>query len=259
MDDPTRAANLEQKTHALVALSNILGAEQRGLAILGEGNTSTRLSEETFLVKASGSSLGTLTRDDIVEARSAPLLAMLGRDDLSDQAVEDELFGARVDPAAKKPSIEALFHAYLLSLPGISFVGHTHPLSVNAILCTAQAPPFATHRYFPDEVVCCGPSSLLIPYMDPGLRLAQAIRKGVIGFMQERGIPPRVILLASHGVITLGATSQAVLGAMLMTDKAARIFTAAAALGGSTPMPQADVDRIANRLDEHYRQRALQL
>src|SRR5947209_19427407 len=71
---------LSGKKEALLALSHELGAEHRELAILGEGNTSAKLSGETFLVKASGSSLGTLGAADLVECRSAPLLAMIDSD-----------------------------------------------------------------------------------------------------------------------------------------------------------------------------------
>ena len=44
-----------EKLTALLHLSRELGNPQRPLAILGENNTSARLSDKTFLVKASGS------------------------------------------------------------------------------------------------------------------------------------------------------------------------------------------------------------
>ena len=44
----------------LLTLSHEIGREDRGLAILGEGNTSVRLSDDAFAVKASGTCLGTL-------------------------------------------------------------------------------------------------------------------------------------------------------------------------------------------------------
>jgi rhamnose utilization protein RhaD (predicted bifunctional aldolase and dehydrogenase) len=160
----------------LTSLCHELGAEHRKLAILGEGNASARLSRDTFLVKASGSSLGTLGETDLVECRFAPLLAMLDRTDLTDQQIEDELFACRVHPNAKKPSVEALFHALLLSIEGIAWVGHTHPISVNQVLCSDRARDFATRSLFPDQIVCCGIASVFIPYTDPGLKLAQAIR-----------------------------------------------------------------------------------
>ena len=251
--------NISEKHAALIALSHDLGAEHRDLAILGEGNTSAKIDEKTFIVKASGSSLGTLAEGDIVECRFAPLLSMLKREDLTDEQIEEGLFGSRVDASAKKPSVEALFHACLLSLPGIAFVGHTHSVSVNQILCTARARDFATKRLFPDEIVCCGVESVFIPYTDPGLKLSQSIHAETTAFIQKHGVPPRVILLENHGIITLGASPQAVKAAMFMAKKAAMIFVGAAALGGPRFLSDADVHRIANRIDEHYRQRALKL
>ena len=243
----------------LVALSHDLGAEGRGLAILGEGNTSARHSDETFMVKASGSSLGSLTEADLTECRFAPLLAMLDRDDLSDKEVDDGLFACRVDPLAKKPSVEALFHAYLLGLPEMNFVGHTHPLHINQILCSPRALEFATQKLFPDDIVCCGPASVLVPYTDPGLRLAQIIRRETMRFIEDLGIPPRVILLENHGIITLGRSPDGVKAAMLMAEKSARIFIGAAALGGPQFLSEENVSRIGGRPDEHHRQRVLKL
>ena len=61
-------------------------------------------------------------------------------------------------------------------LPGIEFVGHTHAPAVNSILCSPRAREFAVKRIFPDEIVCCDVASVFVPYTDPGLKLAQAIR-----------------------------------------------------------------------------------
>jgi len=221
----------DQTRRALLDLSRDLGAEQRRLAILGEGNTSTRATDETFFVKASGCSLGSLKDDDLVECRLEPLLALLDRDDAEAAEVDAILLSSRGDSSAKKPSVEALFHAYLLSLPGIRFVGHTHPIAVNALLCSPRAQEYAHGRIFPDEIVCCGRRSVFVPYTDPGLRLAQAIRRETTPFLEQYGLP-RVILLQSHGLITLGASPEAVKASMAMAVKAAEIFAGAARLGG---------------------------
>lgn len=244
---------------AMLELSHFVGQEDRDLAILGEGNTSAKIDQETFLVKASGSCLETLGEDDAVACRFDALLPMLEQTDISDQEIEDRLLACRVDSNAKKPSVETLFHAYLLSLPDAEFVGHTHSIAVNQILCSPLAKKFATNRLFPDEVVCCGTRSVFVPYVDPGLTLSKAIREKTQAFMDETGSPPRVILLQNHGLITIGKTPGAVKAAMLMAHKAAQIFVGAAALGGPVFMSDADVDRIANRIDEHYRQKALKL
>ncbi len=243
----------------LLTLSHELGREDRGLAMLGEGNTSLRLGPDTFAVKASGTCLGTLRKEDTVECRFSALLPLLERDSMTDQQVDDALMAARVDPRAKKPSVEAVFHAYLLSLPGINFVGHAHATTVNQILCSTRAGDFAERRMFPDEIVCCSTASVFVPYTDPGLKLSQTIRRQTEAFIKKHQRQPRVILMQNHGVITLGGTWQSVLSAMLMAEKAAKIFVGAAALGGPVFFTADNVARIAGRPDEAYRQRALNL
>ena len=243
----------------LLTLSHELGREDRGLAMLGEGNTSARLSDETFLVKASGTCLGTLKEDDVVECRLSALLPMLEKDSLTDQQVDDALLASRVNSKAKKPSVEAVFHAYLLSLPGIKFIGHAHATTVNQILCSPRAQDFAVNRMFPDEIVCCSVASVFVPYTDPGLKLAQTIRRQTEAFVKQHQRQPRVILMQNHGIITLGGTWQAVLTAMLMAEKAAKVFVGAAALGGPVFFSGENIARIAGRPDEAYRQRALKM
>jgi rhamnose utilization protein RhaD (predicted bifunctional aldolase and dehydrogenase) len=243
----------------LLTLSHELGREERGLAILGEGNTSARVGDDTFFVKASGTCLGTLKEEDAVECRLSALLPLLEKDSLTDQQIDDALLAARVDSKAKKPSVEAVFHAYLVSLPGIKFVGHVHAIAVNQILCSPRARDFAGHRIFPDEIVCCSTASVFVPYTDPGVKLAQVIRRETEAFIKKQQRQPRIILMQNHGVIALGATWQAVLTAMLMAEKAAKIFVGAAALGGPVFMSDAHVQRIAGRPDEAYRQRELKM
>ncbi len=253
---PTPASPLA----ALLKLSHELGREERRLAILGEGNTSARVSADTFVVKASGSNLATLSEAGVTECHFPNLAALLAKKSLLDTAIDEALFAARVDPKAKKPSVEAVFHAYLLTLPGVNFVGHTHPIAVNQVLCSKFARAFAKRRLFPDEIVCCGVESVFVPYTDPGLKLAQAIRNAVVAYIKRLSRPPRVILLENHGFIALGPTPGAVLAATLMGAKSAEIFAGATAIGGAPKfLTPAQVTRIAVRPDEHYRQKALGL
>jgi rhamnose utilization protein RhaD (predicted bifunctional aldolase and dehydrogenase) len=241
----------------LLSLSHEFGS--RGLVILGEGNVSGRLSESTFLVKASGTSLETLVEGNLTECRFDRLLPFLDDKPVSDPEVETGLLAGRVDPGALKPSVETFFHAFLLSLPDVRFVGHTHPIAVNQILCSSHAREFTRQRQCPDEVVCCGPVSLLIPYVDPGLALAKKIRDELATFQEQHGKPPRVILLENHGVITLGSSMQAVRAAMLMTVKAAEIYVGAQRLGNIAHLPAKEVTRIESRQDEEYRRKMLRI
>lgn len=255
-----RPADAPSTTESLLRLAHELGREERKLAILGEGNVSARVSTETFAVKASGSNLATLSPLGVSECRFADLLRLLDAKSMGDTAIDDALLAARVEATAKKPSVEAIFHAYLLTLPGVNFVGHTHPIAVNQILCSKLARTFAKRRLFPDEIVCCGVESVFVPYLDPGLKLAQGICAAVLAYIKRLSRPPRVILLENHGFIALGGTPESVLAATLMGTKAAEIFVGAAAIDQRpTFLTPAQVMRIAGRPDEHYRQKALGL
>lgn len=245
-------------TSKLIGLCHELGREERGMAILGEGNASARIDEETFLVKASGHCLGTLGESGLTRCRFSTLLPLL-EGSWSDSDVERLLMESRTDESAAKPSVEGLFHAYLLSLPGVSFVGHVHAIAVNQILCSPRAEEYASKRTFPDEIVCCGTESVLVPYTDPGVHLARAIAAGVKEFMERHGETPRIILLQNHGLIALGGSPNAVLASLLMAEKAAKIFVGAATLGGPVFLTPESVARISGRSDEHYRRKVLKL
>ena len=244
---------------ALLELSHQLGDEKRGLAILGEGNTSARLDDDLFAVKASGSSLHNLAPEGIARCHLSRVLELFERPDITDDATEAALLAARAFESDRKPSTEALFHAYLLTLPNVNFVGHTHPLRVNALACSPRAAEFAGKRLFPDEIVCCGARSVLVPYVNPGVPLARAIRDAVEQFRADFGAVPRLILLRNHGLIALGATPQAVLATTLMAEKAATIWQGAAALGGPTFLSDEQVEYIAGWNAEAYRQKVLKL
>lgn len=243
----------------LVSLSRELGREDRQLAILGEGNTSTLLDGGRFAVKASGACLASLQPEDVTVCDRTALLGLLDQKHLTDAQVNDALLASRVDAKAKKPSIESVFHAWLLTLEGVRFVGHTHPLTVNQVLCSPRARDFSERRMFPDEVVVCGASSVFVPYTDPGLPLAREIRDRTRTYLEKQGFPPRLILLQNHGLIALGTGPGAVVAATLMAVKAAAIFMGAAALGGPVFLTPPHVERIAGRADEAYRQQQLKL
>ena len=246
----------------LVALSRFLGEPARGFAILAEGNTSIKLGTN-FWVKASGASLENCTAQHFVQCRQQPFLDAL-HGELSDLGVQDllknSLAGSQVE--GEVPSVEAFMHAWLLNLPGIECVGHVHPISNLSILCHPNSKKLATMRFFPDEVVCCGVASAWVPYVDPGLKLAQAIRDSLSTFHNEFGHFPKIINLQSHGIIAIGSSTAQVKSALLMAQKVATVISMAggisAVLSGSfQPLPTAEVERIASRKDEHYRQQQL--
>lgn len=250
---------MKERISQLLELSHEIGREDRQLAILGEGNTSAKINSTQFAIKASGCSLATLQEADVTVCDTAKVLEILNHKTLKDEAIDQALLDARVDGAGKKPSVESMFHAWLLTLEGINFVGHCHSLTANQILCSPRARDFAERRMFPDEVVCCGPASVFIPYADPGWPLSREIRDRTSAFVQQHGYVPRLILLQNHGIIGLGSTPNAVLACIMMAAKAAAIFMGAAALGGPNFLTPQHVERITARPDEAYRQRQLKI
>ena len=136
---------------------------------------------------------------------------------------------------------------------GVKFVGHTHPTAVNRLMCSIHAETFAQKRTFPVEVVLCGPESVMVPYVDPGLPLAIVMREKVAEYMARFDEAPKVILLKNHGVIALGETPTEVLNITAMCVKAANILSGAYAVGGPVFMDEADIMHIYKRPDEIYR------
>ncbi len=241
----------------LIQLSRELGREDRHLALLGEGNVSADLEDGTFYVKASGSQLATIDADGFSRVRMASIFEALDRPDKNDEEVRQVLESCRVDQKAKLPSVETFLHAICLKEGGAKWVGHTHPVAVLRILCSRHgAKPFRQH-VFPDEIVVCGRHLAVVPYLDPGIRLAVALRESLREFMAEHGAAPRVILMVNHGPVVLGQTERDVLNAMLMLDKWASVLAGLYAVGGPQFLEDAVADRIENRTDEHYRRRAL--
>lgn len=243
----------------LIHLSREIGREERRLALFAEGNTSCLIGENTFAVKASGTRLANLAEADVTVCELDKVLAMLEYSTPADTEIDRGLMAARISPNAKKPSVETMFHAWLLTLEGVDFVGHCHAEAVNQVLCSPMAREFAERRLFPDEVVYCGPASVLVPYVDPGLVLAREIRDQTREFIQRHGANPRIILLRNHGIIALGDSPDAVLAGLLMANKAASIFLGAVALGGPIFLSSQAVNRIAGRPDEAYRQQQLRV
>lgn len=231
----------------LVRLCHALGDPARDLVIHGEGDASCKVDGKSFMIKASGQALETLDAEGLAHVSFGPLLELVeGRPNANGQQIRQHLQAACA-PGAPQPSAEAFFHAVLLDLPGVKFVAHTHPTHVAGIMSSPKAELFANVRLFPHQAVLCGPRSLFVPYMDPGLPLAVELRWRLEQYMNQYGDPPSTVMLANHGMIALGATAEGVLSAMTMTQKAAQAFLTAQACGGAIPIPEEHVLRILGK------------
>jgi ribulose-5-phosphate 4-epimerase/fuculose-1-phosphate aldolase len=217
-----------------------LAREISEYTICGEGNVSVRVDENSFLIKASGTSLHTLTEEDLTLCNTN---------------------GVQIELLHKKPSIETSFHAWIMkTFPDINFIAHTHPPHTTKVLCTEPSIlyDFAEHRWFPDQIVRNGVKSCVVPYAPPGEAILRLVEKHVSKFVNHEGYFPKLILLQNHGIITASSSMKDCAAASLMCEKSAEIFVGAHALGGVhflTSEQVADVDKCPN---ENYRRNMYQ-
>jgi rhamnulose-1-phosphate aldolase/alcohol dehydrogenase len=182
----------------LVFVSHLLGSD-RAVANYGGGNTSAkgtmidhvRRDVATMWVKGSGSDLGTMAASGFTALRLEEILPLFDRDEMSDGEMVDYLARCQLDPAAPRPSIETLLHAFIPA----PHVHHTHPDATNVLACARGG------RELIDE--CFGPSAAWIEYTRPGFTLAREVGMAV------RADPDLgLVVLAKHGLITWGATAR---------------------------------------------------
>lgn len=247
---------MSELLNTLVEMTLTLGQPHRNYVIIGEGNTSTRIDANSFYVKASGHQMETISPKGFTAVKFAPILDLLDNPPTTLSEQKKIMADARVNPEVDAlPSVEVGFHAMLLHECDIAFVGHTHPIAVNRLMCSVHAETFAKKRTCPDEIVLCGPESVFIPYIDPGLPLAIVMRDKVRAYMDKYEEAPKVILLANHGVIALGQTPKEVLNITSMCVKAAEILVGAFAAGGPVFFDEETVMHIYKRPDEIYRRK----
>lgn len=184
----------------MVELSRRFGADPEFVRA-GGGNSSAKANGVLY-IKPSGVPLATLTVESLIALAIEPLLELLeGGATPGSTPGSDEVLrvaeSARLSPAdGRRPSVELLFHALLPE----SIVLHTHPTTINALTCCSGEGALAEH--------IVGDRALWIPYTDPGLPLARAIRDERHACAQRTGgRAPRTILLQNHGLIVSGDTA----------------------------------------------------
>ena len=241
-------------------LAHWLGAPERDLVILAEGNVSLRADDsgESFWLKSSGCFMETMRRDQFALMDTARTMELLSQGELHDSELKMLLHGARDSKSPDLyPSTEAVLHAICLTEGNAGAVGHTHPTPWLSVLCSEWAEDASEGRLFPDEIVVCGPASCYVEYHDPGLPLARACRDAIRDFKERWGDAPKLVLLQNHGIFVLGADEEEVKRVTLMAVKAARALLGTFSLGGPNFLSNGHVARIHTRPDEKFRKKAL--
>ena len=215
----------------LLELAHALGS----YVICGEGNVSMK-DKDCFWVKASGTSLDTLQKTDLVACK---------------------MTGAPFDALGLRPSIETGFHAWFQrEFDAVKFVAHTHPPRTMEVVCSEQIWSFAEHRLFPDQIVRNGVKSCVVPYALPGKPLLEEIKKSVLAFIDEEKYFPKLILLQNHGIIVASSSHKECIASTMMCEKSAEIFIGAKILG-QTRFLSVDEVREIDRCPSEERRRMM--
>ena len=117
----------------LISISQFYGCDSR-FVIAGGGNTSYKNAEKIW-VKASGSSLATITEDGFAVLDRAKLNLMSDKVYSANAAereeqVKNDLADATITKG-KRPSVETSMHNVI----DFAFVVHMHPTLVNGLMC----------------------------------------------------------------------------------------------------------------------------
>jgi rhamnose utilization protein RhaD (predicted bifunctional aldolase and dehydrogenase) len=239
----------------LVQLSRTLGEPWRRFVILAEGNTSHRVAEDQLVVKATGRSLRHASAEDFVVVSLSRLADMVDDSEAGDADVARYFDEVEIEQGLR-PSVEALLHVVCVVDAAATTVAHTHPESVNALLCSDRADVLSGPPIFPDQVVVIGRRALLVPYLDPGVVLAREVRARLAEHARQWGMP-RVIYLGNHGMVALGSSAGQVLQLTEMADKVSRVRATTLSFGNVVPMTDESAERIDTRDDEQIRRIAL--
>lgn len=212
----------------LVRMSSNLGCAEMGCVILDEGCTSAGIDDDHFYTKARGALLSKSSSESFVQVRMSEFVGLPDNSESSQEEIYRCLDKSRVDKNGLYPTMDAVLHAYLLTLPGVRFIGHTHPSAVNEILCSNTALDMLGHRILPLEALYCGTK----PVFAPESASANAIRRELDAFIEKERALPKAILLQNHGLVALGSDAAEVESITAMWVKIARILAGAYVLGG---------------------------
>lgn len=185
----------------IVAISRDYGAGHDWV-IAGGGNTSIK-QDGTMWVKASGTTLGTITADQFVamdRARLDDIWKSRYPDDPDARELRalEDLMAARVDRSGSlRPSVETLMHALFPQ----RLVVHTHPVRLNGLTCARDGEEMAARLF--------GDSALWIPTIDPGYTLARDMHRRVQEWQQAHdGASPQIVIMQNHGLVVAAETRE---------------------------------------------------
>lgn len=199
--------------------------EEKNLTVGPGGNTSARAADVVY-IKASGAAFEDATANDYIGI---------------------DLKTGKVVGSFKKPSCEILMHLGCYAVrDDIAAVVHTHSPYAVAVASSGQTVP----PLFPDHIGLLGTEVPLVDYVVPaGKELADRV--------VEAAQKHNAILLANHGVVTLGTNVREAYFRALALEAAAQIFILSKLTGGARPLTPEEVREVDELEAEDYRRELL--
>ena len=179
-----------QGVAGLISISQFYGCDSR-FVIAGGGNTSYKNGEQLW-VKASGSSLATITEDGFAVLDREKLNLMSEKVYSSnpterEEEVKNDLANATITKG-KRPSVETSMHNVI----DFEYVVHLHPTAVNGLMCAQNAET--------DLIKLFGEKVLYVEYTDPGYVLFKKVDDKIKAYRAKFNQEPNIIWLQNHGI-----------------------------------------------------------
>jgi L-ribulose-5-phosphate 4-epimerase len=202
---------------------------RHGLVVWTAGNVSARVPDaDMFLIKPSGVGFEDLTPESMVLC------------DLDGQPVPDAVGSERA------PSSDTAAHAFVYRhMARVGGVVHTHS-------------PYATAWAARHESIPCVITGMAdefggeIPLAPFSIIGDESIGRAIVETLGEHR--SRAVLLANHGVFTIGKDARDAVKAAVMCEDAARTVHLARQLGTPVPISAANVDTLFDRYQNVYGQ-----
>ncbi len=177
----------------IIELSNKYGSDEN-YVLAGGGNTSYKDSDYLY-VKASGTSLKTITEEGFVKLSREKLDKVLTASYPDDTAKREEEVLKNLNDAVVsggRPSVEASLHGLLK----FTYVVHLHPALVNGLTASANGKKEAEKLF--------GDSFVWIENTEPGYVLAKKCEAA----LKEKDV--QIIILENHGIFVGADTTEEV-------------------------------------------------
>ncbi len=192
----------------------------RGFVTATDGNVSVRLADGHCLTTRSAVNKGMVSREDLVEVDGA---------------------GTPVG-STLRPSTEIGMHLFIYSRrPDVHAVVHAHPIYATGF-ATARQPLSAC--LFPEVIVGMG----AIPLAEYATPSTEEVAQSLAPYVESAD----AILLANHGVVTLGKDLLDAYFRMEKVEHAAHITFVARLLGGEHRLTAEDIEKLQALSQETY-------